>query len=832
MNAPLVVRVSEWKVRRGQYIYREQLLALLEVFSAPASYPLSSADSSPSFDSSVSPTLSSASSASNPILVSLTESSETRRDAVNPGKRSSLSIPRVVRLESTHEGIVHELDVKEGDIIRPGQNLGVIRVCPHEVHFSNMCVMCGQNIKRVEHYTHSAATKPDIVTNLSEPMLTISGTRAQSNQDQLRKQLLGSRKLCLMLDIDRTLLQATNDQAMEPLLGSGTSAAFRQACAELGSSERHSDSPPLPLEEYDQVCRFLLNREWYYVKLRPHLRAFLEEVSKLFQLSIYTQGTRPYANNIAQIVDPTKALFANRIVSREQAGEENTRHLKGLKKIFPFDESMVLVLDDRADVWREDTSNILKVHPYTFFSTTVAELNYLGGTPSSSSSTTTTTTTTTGTASPLTETSEAPPQSTATIASAAVESSVPLTAHQSTEEEEADSEQEEQEDVNGKQLIGEQALPEGTKFEENTASLLSLCTGSSFFDSHLPSMLSVLQYVHGEFFKQLDQGNPSPNVKHLLAQRRRQVLSGTVISFTGVIPSQAIPQQSRIWLLASAFGARCVTELDGSVTHLVATQLYTSKAKEAIRSERPPYIVRPLWLLSSVEHWRKQDEDEYLVTEAVASMAGLTREEQEVERDCFGFVLWNRVDGAVPPVKRKLGSVMDRSSASSSSALQDTTGSPADPSCLQQQPLHKRKRPNVNQSRLALATTSPSSTLRNFSSPSSSSGTALERSSSSVHLSSLPVRSSSYRSSSSSSSLALVSSMERAARNAGSDDTDPPFVYADAHPGVLDEQEPEPGDQDDEQSRSGDESSDSGDSDSSDQEMMDEFEMDLLSDMR
>jgi len=51
-------------------------------------------------------------------------------------------------------------------------------------------------------------------------------------------------------------------------------------------------------------------------------------VSKLFQLSIYTQGTRPYANNIAQIVDPTKALFANRIVSREQAGEENTRHLK------------------------------------------------------------------------------------------------------------------------------------------------------------------------------------------------------------------------------------------------------------------------------------------------------------------------------------------------------------------------------------------------------------------------------------------------------------------------------------------------------------------------
>jgi hypothetical protein len=29
-----------------------------------------------------------------------------------------------------------------------------------------------------------------------------------------------------------------------------------------------------------------------------------------------------------------------------------------------------------------------------------------------------------------------------------------------------------------------------------------------------------------------------------------------------------------------------------------------------------------------------------------------------VERDCFGYVLWNRVDGVVPPAKRKLGTVM------------------------------------------------------------------------------------------------------------------------------------------------------------------------------
>jgi TFIIF-interacting CTD phosphatase-like protein len=113
-------------------------------------------------------------------------------------------------------------------------------------------------------------------------MLTISSTRAQSNQERLREQLLSSRKLCLMLDIDRTLLQATNDPAMAPLLGACTREAYQLALGQRARANpyeyKDADKDEFTeFEEYDFVRRFSLNREWYYVKLRPHLKQFLEE---------------------------------------------------------------------------------------------------------------------------------------------------------------------------------------------------------------------------------------------------------------------------------------------------------------------------------------------------------------------------------------------------------------------------------------------------------------------------------------------------------------------------------------------------------------------------
>jgi TFIIF-interacting CTD phosphatase-like protein len=52
-----------------------------------------------------------------------------------------------------------------------------------------------------------------------------------------------------------------------------------------------------------------------WTKLRPGLRAFLQRAAVNFELHICTMGDRDYAQQIAALLDPTRRLFAERIVS-------------------------------------------------------------------------------------------------------------------------------------------------------------------------------------------------------------------------------------------------------------------------------------------------------------------------------------------------------------------------------------------------------------------------------------------------------------------------------------------------------------------------------------
>jgi RNA polymerase II subunit A C-terminal domain phosphatase len=59
---------------------------------------------------------------------------------------------------------------------------------------------------------------------------------------------------------------------------------------------------------------------WYFIKVRPGLLEFLEEVSKMYELHVYTMGTRAYANAVAKIVDPHRKYFGDRVLSRDESG--------------------------------------------------------------------------------------------------------------------------------------------------------------------------------------------------------------------------------------------------------------------------------------------------------------------------------------------------------------------------------------------------------------------------------------------------------------------------------------------------------------------------------
>lgn len=60
---------------------------------------------------------------------------------------------------------------------------------------------------------------------------------------------------------------------------------------------------------------------------RPGLSEFLEQVSKLYELHIYTMGTRHYAEAVAREIDPEDKLFRDRILSRDESGSTYQRYL-------------------------------------------------------------------------------------------------------------------------------------------------------------------------------------------------------------------------------------------------------------------------------------------------------------------------------------------------------------------------------------------------------------------------------------------------------------------------------------------------------------------------
>jgi hypothetical protein len=75
-------------------------------------------------------------------------------------------------------------------------------------------------------------------------------------------------------------------------------------------------------------------------------------------------GSRSYAHAVVKLFDPDGRLFHDRILSRDD--NEIIENRKKLERIFPTDDRMVLVIDDRCDVW-PGCKNLIQVPAYNFF---------------------------------------------------------------------------------------------------------------------------------------------------------------------------------------------------------------------------------------------------------------------------------------------------------------------------------------------------------------------------------------------------------------------------------------------------------------------------------
>ena len=179
--------------------------------------------------------------------------------------------------------------------------------------------------------------------------LTVSHAEAAKAEDEAKRHLLASRKLSLIVDLDLTIIHATWDSTV----------------SDWQNDENHPNH-----EAVKDVRSFVLRDDGperrstrYYIKLRPGVHEFLKSVSTIYELHIYTMATRAYAKNIADVIDPDHKLFGDRILSRDESG---SMHAKTLQRLFPVDTKMVVIIDDRGDVWKW-SPNLIKVTPYVFF---------------------------------------------------------------------------------------------------------------------------------------------------------------------------------------------------------------------------------------------------------------------------------------------------------------------------------------------------------------------------------------------------------------------------------------------------------------------------------
>lgn len=252
--------------------------------------------------------------------------------------------------ESELEGSLTSLNLTVGQVLT-GKTLiaDIEETCKHEVQFGGLCANCGKDMKEVKSYNSTVkgtdrATINTVHDRHGMHTVLVSQDETVRADEEAKRRLLDQRKLTLVVDLDQTVIQC---------------------CVEETVGEWKSDPSNPNFEALKNVASFRLphDSKTYYLKFRPGLTDFLEEMSKYYEMHVYTMASRDYAQIVTNLIDPGRKIFGTRVLSRDENGPEMR---KALKRLFPVDTSMVVIIDDRGDVWQW-SPNLIKVNAYDFF---------------------------------------------------------------------------------------------------------------------------------------------------------------------------------------------------------------------------------------------------------------------------------------------------------------------------------------------------------------------------------------------------------------------------------------------------------------------------------
>ncbi|KAG4026580.1 hypothetical protein MFRU_039g00580 [Monilinia fructicola] len=565
--------------------------------------------------------------------------------------------------DSPSEGTIEKWLIKEGMTIeRDTTVLDVEESCSHAIQFAGLCGMCGKDMTEVSWASSALDTDRARINMIHDQThLTVSQDEASKAEEELQRRLLKHRKLSLVVDLDQTIIHA----CIEPTVGEwqrDVNSPNYEAVKDVRSFQLNDDGP-----------RGLASGCWYYIKMRPGLAEFLSKISEMYELHVYTMGTRAYALNIAKIVDPGKKLFGDRIISRDENGNVTA---KSLSRLFPQSTHMVAIIDDRADVWPMNRPNLIKVVPYDFF-TGIGDINSsflpkreeLPKVPTpkkkhqhhSKPETSTpeiTVETPTGEVAEVTQPEGDDKPAEAKGSPAQKSSPLPklntLDEEASLEEQAAEQEkfleqqlrdrpllhqQEQLDEADKKQEEAEKEVEDGSTIEHHAhrhSVLKDDDVELTYLQQHLTDLHrafyeeydKALTNVPGGRVAQLKPGHQRkvnvkseaadlkvvPNIAVVMPRLKSKVLDGCVIVMSGLVPLGVDLMRSEIAQQIESFGGKIHKKVSRKVTHVVASsqKTRTQKVREAAKYPHIK-IVTQQWLTQSISKWKKEDESEYLV---------------------------------------------------------------------------------------------------------------------------------------------------------------------------------------------------------------------------
>uniref|UniRef100_A0A8C8CFL4 RNA polymerase II subunit A C-terminal domain phosphatase n=1 Tax=Oncorhynchus tshawytscha TaxID=74940 RepID=A0A8C8CFL4_ONCTS len=551
------------------------------------------------------------------------------------------------KLKSDRAGVVKELCCQIGQVISPGVVVVRVEECSHPIVMKGLCAECGQDLTQMQ--TNNGRQQALISTaNVSMvhsvPELMVSSEQAEQLGREDQQRLHRNKKLVLMVDLDQTLIHTT---------------------------EHHCQ-----LMSNKGIFHFQLGRgePMLHTRLRPHCKDFLEKIAKLYELHVFTFGSRLYAHTIAGFLDPEMKLFSHRILSRDECIDPFSK-TGNLRNLFPCGDSMVCIIDDREDVWKF-APNLITVKKYIYFKGT-GDINAPAGSKEAQQGRKGSQARPSGGSSASEEQSNGLKKQrakdhnnggrgestapSATQGSAANERTQP-DGGEAVEEERGqgegaeanlhepnsnldfdlenssvvfppDPEQEngrlerreaETESQNSEQsgvTMGEESLdPSMEEEEEEEKGEVDVDK-----DDHLIYLEEVLERIHGEYYARysafLGKERPEmPDIRKIVPELKARSLEGTTIVFSGLYPTNYPMERTRENYHAKALGAKIGKGLllrskdPGRTTHLIAARAGTEKVRQA-QGCKHLHVVNPDWLWGCLERWERVEESLYPLKE-------------------------------------------------------------------------------------------------------------------------------------------------------------------------------------------------------------------------